>query len=75
MAGRPKKQVQAETPLGPTETQYFRIAEAAAYLRCSPRFIGDAIRQEKLPKLIMGKKFILLRQDLDTFALSLRVAA
>ena len=76
MAGRPKKQVQAETPLGATGgASYFRIHEAAAYLRCSTRFIGDSIRNEKLPKLKMGKKFVLMKMDLDAFAQSLRDAS
>jgi excisionase family DNA binding protein len=73
MAGRPKKQVQAETPLGATgDGSYFRIHEAAAYLRCSSRFVGDAIRKKELPKLKMGKKFVLMKADLDTFAQSQR---
>jgi len=70
-AGRPKQTQPSST--APLEGQrYFRIAEAAIYLRCAPRFVGDAIRERRLPRLQMGKRFILLREDLDKFAVSLR---
>jgi excisionase family DNA binding protein len=54
------------------EQVYFTRDEAAAYLRSTPWFIAAAIRQGRLPKVPMGKKFILMRADLDTFAQSLR---
>lgn len=72
MAGRPPKPTPSQSAVPLDGQRYFRIAEAAVYLRCAPRFIGDAIREGQLPRLQMGKRFIIVREDLDKFALSLR---
>jgi excisionase family DNA binding protein len=57
------------------DTPYLRIKEAAAYLRVADWAIGAAIREGKLPHLQIGKRYILLRDDLDKFAVQNRVAA
>ena len=74
MAGKLK--AQTDTATVPTnEQRYFRIAEAAQYLRAKKWTIAAAIREKKLPHIRLGKSFVLLREDLDRFATSQRVAA
>lgn len=74
MADRPKAQ-KAAAPPPTTDTQYFSVAEAADLLRARKWTIAAAIREKKLPYIRMGKKFVLLRADLDAFALANRVDA
>jgi excisionase family DNA binding protein len=74
MADRPKTHKAAAPP--PTlYAQYFTVAEAADLLRARKWTIAAAIREKKLPYIRMGKKYVLLRSDLDTFALANRVDA
>ena len=53
----------------------FTISEAAELLRARRWTIAAAIREKKLPYIKLGKKFVLLRADLDAFALANRVDA
>ena len=57
------------------DTQYLTVAEAADLLRARKWTIAAAIREKKLPYIRMGKKFVLMRADLDAFALANRVDA
>ena len=59
----------------PAPTEYFTVSEAAELLRVRRWTIAAAIREKKLPYIRMGKKFVLLRSDLDTFALENRIDA
>jgi excisionase family DNA binding protein len=72
---RPKAQTKTVALLPTTEPQYFSVAEAADLLRARRWTIAAAIREKKLPYVRMGKKFVLLRSDLDKFALANRVDA
>ena len=74
MAGRPSvRKVESRPPA--TDAQYFTVAEAAYLLRARKWTIAAAIREKKLPYIRMGKKFVLMRADLDAFALANRVDA
>jgi excisionase family DNA binding protein len=65
-----------ESSLVPTtEQRYFRIAEAAEYLRAKKWTIAAAIRTKQLPYIRLGKSFVLAKADLDKFAERQRVAA
>jgi excisionase family DNA binding protein len=77
MARKPKTPPKtATTAVQPTnEQRYFRVVEAAEYLRCAPWAVAAAIRAKKLPYITLGKRFVLLRDDLDAFAVGNRVAA
>jgi excisionase family DNA binding protein len=77
MARKSKTQPKAATTaVEPTNQQrYFRVVEAAAYLRCAKWAVAAAIRTKKLPYIPVGKRYVLLREDLDAFAASQRVAA
>jgi excisionase family DNA binding protein len=72
---RPKAQLKTAAPMPITDQRYFRVKEAAEYLRCAPWAVAAAIREKKLPHLQMGKRYVLLREDLDAFAAANRVAA
>jgi excisionase family DNA binding protein len=73
-SSRPKAQQALALP--PTlDAQYFTVAEAADLLRARKWTIAAAIREKKLPYIRMGKKFVLMRDDLDAFALANRVDA
>jgi excisionase family DNA binding protein len=74
MTGRPKAH-DAIALLPTPDRQYFTIAEAAELLRARKWTIAAAIREKKLPYVRMGKKFVLMRADLDAFALANRVDA
>lgn len=52
-----------------------QVKEAAEYLSCAPWCVSAAIREKKLPYLQLGKRYVLLREDLDAFAAGQRVAA
>jgi excisionase family DNA binding protein len=74
MADRPN--AQKAVAAAPTlDAQYFSVAEAAELLRARKWTIAAAIREKKLPYIRMGKKFVLMRADLDEFALAKRVDA
>lgn len=60
-------------PAPTTDAQYYAVSEAAELLRARRWTIAAAIREKKLPYIRMGKKFVLLRADLDAFALANRV--
>jgi excisionase family DNA binding protein len=66
---RPEAQTKTAAPT------YYTVTEAAELLRARKWTIAAAIREKKLPYIRMGKKFVLLRSDLDAFALANRVAA
>jgi excisionase family DNA binding protein len=51
------------------------VTEAAELLRARRWTIAAAIREKKLPYIRMGKKFVLMRADLDAFALANRIDA
>lgn len=51
---------------------YFRVRAVAEYLRCKPWFIGQSIREGKLPFIRMGKTFVIEKSDLDKFAQRLK---
>ena len=72
---RPEAQTKTVASLPTTETQYFSVSEAAELLRAHRWTIAAAIREKKLPYVRMGKKFVLMRADLDAFALANRVDA
>ena len=71
---RPKAH-KAATPPSTPDAQYFTVSEAADLLRARRWTVAAAIREKKLPYIRMGKKFVLLRSDLATFALANRVEA
>jgi excisionase family DNA binding protein len=52
----------------PEERRYLRIAEAAQYLGATPWFIRSLIWAKAIPFIPMGKRFLLDRDDLDTYA-------
>ncbi|MGA8410105.1 MAG: helix-turn-helix domain-containing protein [Candidatus Acidiferrales bacterium] len=62
------------TPM-PVDARYFTVSEAAEYLRVRRWTVAAAIREKTLPYVHLGKKYILLREDLDAFATANRVAA
>lgn len=70
MANRRK----AQEAIAPAPT-YFTVAEAADLLRARRWTIAAAIREKKLPYIRMGKKFVLMRADLDAVALANRIEA
>jgi excisionase family DNA binding protein len=72
MAGGPETQ-RTVAPASTSDTQYFSVSEAAELLRARRWTIAAAIREKKLPYIKLGKKFVLLRADLDAFALANRV--
>ena len=57
------------------ETDVFVAPTPADLLRARKWTIAAAIREKKLPYIRMGKKFVLMRDDLDAFALANRVDA
>jgi excisionase family DNA binding protein len=69
--GRPTKIRPQQVVELPPE-RYFRIREAATYLRAAPWFIGQAIRGGRLPHIKFGKTFVVDKGDLDKFAASLK---
>jgi excisionase family DNA binding protein len=77
MARKPKtpRKTATAAPAPTNEQRYFRVVEAATYLRCAKWAVAAAIRAKKLPYIAVGKRYILLREDLDAFANSQRVAA
>jgi excisionase family DNA binding protein len=66
---RPEAQTKTAAPT------YYTVSEAAELLRARRWTIAAAIREKKLPYIRMGKKFVLMRADLDAFALANRVDA
>jgi excisionase family DNA binding protein len=58
-----------------TEIRYYTVAEAADLLRARRWTIATAIREKRLPYIKLGKKFVLMRADLDAFALANRIEA
>jgi excisionase family DNA binding protein len=74
-AGRPKAQLKTVAAPPTTDTRYFTVSEAAEYLRVRRWTVAAAIREKSLPYVHLGKKYILLREDLDAFATANRVAA
>jgi excisionase family DNA binding protein len=70
-----KTQQQAPTVFVASDSPFMRIREAAAYLRVAPWAIGAAIREGKLAHSVIGKRYIIRREDLDIFAAQNRVAA
>jgi excisionase family DNA binding protein len=73
-AGRPNAP-QTAAPAPTADSPYFTVSEAAVFLRARRWTIAAAIREKKLPYIRMGKKFALLRADLDAFALANKVNA
>lgn len=50
----------------PTVAQrLYRIPQAAAYLNCSVWAVRDLLRRKAVPKIKLGKKFLVDRSDLD----------
>jgi excisionase family DNA binding protein len=71
----PRSSVSNSTQPSPVEQQYFRVDEAAAYLRSTSWLVAQACRDKQLPYFLMGKRFVISRTDLDEFAARLRVSA
>lgn len=44
-----------------------RVSEAAHYIGASVNFIRTLIREREIPALLLGKRHILLREDLDNY--------
>src|SRR5277367_254078 len=61
---------QKAASLPTTEIRYYTVSEAADLLRARRWTIAAAIRDKKLPYIRMGKKVVLMRTDLDAFALA-----
>jgi hypothetical protein len=62
-----RKTVRVEIrPANPAQ-QYFRVAEAASYLRVTISAIRLAYTSEKLVGKIVGKRLVFKREDLDSF--------
>jgi excisionase family DNA binding protein len=70
-----KRRPKAQTKTVALAQTYFSVSEAAELLRARRWTIAAAIREKKLPYIRMGKKFVLLRADLDAFALANRIDA
>jgi excisionase family DNA binding protein len=70
---RPKLKTKSVATAPTSDSPYFTVSEAAVFLRARRWTIAAAIREHKLPYVRMGKKFVLMRADLDAFALANRV--
>jgi excisionase family DNA binding protein len=45
----------------------FRVPEAARYIGSTICFIRQAIKDREIPALMLGKRHVLLKEDLDNF--------
>lgn len=59
----------------PTPTRWFTIPQAAAYAGVSVKFIRTLIWSRSLRYTKAGKRFIVDRQDIDTWLESNKVSA
>lgn len=54
-------------PEQPAAVPYLTVAEAAEYLRCTPKRIYDLTGQRRLPFVKDGTRTLLRRADLDAY--------
>jgi excisionase family DNA binding protein len=59
--------VNPETKIPDQQQRYFRVAEAANYLRITTSLVRVAYRDGKLRGAIHGKRLIFSRENLDAF--------
>jgi excisionase family DNA binding protein len=65
---RTKKAVQPlATNPSPNNPRGFRVSEAAAYIGGTVCFVRSLIKDREIPALLLGKRFVLLREDLDEY--------
>lgn len=51
-----------------SERRWFDVRQAADYLACTVRAIRELIWAGELPRVKIGKRFVVDRADLDAFA-------
>lgn len=44
-----------------------RVREAASYIGCTVSFLRSQIAEREIPALLLGKRHVLLREDLDEY--------
>jgi excisionase family DNA binding protein len=74
MNRRMKKQSEVAAPETPAanstqsiQARGLRVSEAASYLGCTICFVRSLIAEREIPALMLGKRWVLLREDLDQF--------
>jgi excisionase family DNA binding protein len=71
MSNRRKKKSAVATPpeVIPQQNQPrgFRVSEAASYIGSTVNFVRALIRDREVPALLLGKRHILLKDDLDSY--------
>ena len=50
-----------------TQKRGYRITEAATYLGASPWFVELRIREREIPVVKLGRRYIIVKEDLDAF--------
>jgi excisionase family DNA binding protein len=70
---RKKKFTVVATPEAPppqinlTPSRGMRVCEAAEYLGATVCFVRSLIKDKEIPALVLGKRHVLLREDLDSY--------
>jgi len=54
-------------PASPITPRLLRIMDAAQYLSCTYTFVETLIREKRVPSIILGKRRLIDRIDLDAF--------
>jgi excisionase family DNA binding protein len=72
MANRRKKKSPAVVtpeinPAPNIPSRGLRVSEAAAYIGGTVCLIRSLIKDREIPALLLGKRFVLLREDLDEY--------
>jgi excisionase family DNA binding protein len=66
---RKKKSVATPPEVLPQQNQSrgLRVPEAAAYIGGTICFVRSLIKDREIPALLLGKRHVLLKEDLDNF--------
>ena len=54
-------------PNNPNLPRGLRVSEAAVYIGATINFVRTLIANREIPAIKLGKRFVLLREDLDEF--------